>query len=417
METIENNYKIKASKAYLNQHPIYGGKGVIYTTPASNGIYQFRCWISAEKKYYRKTLQTRSRTEAVRLGEEEMLGILTKVNSGHRIFGLSWGEICDEFLEYTQDRVDTNRITQGRYKTISTQVNKHIVPFLNANLRASEIDINSFMDYGMHRRKKNPEVQDVTIRNEHTTINAIIKWGFRRRYFPFEKCNVEEIKILEPPRRDTFTIEEYRTLYTSAREWVKEAKTEKEKYYRKMIQHFVLVKANCFCRFGELKQLKWGMVSVQKDESGKFMKLELPREICKNRKSRTVIARGGGYLERIKELSNFTKKDDWVFVHMDRNEPISKSEYYRYWKKLIVYSGLDELDKNLSYYSLRHFGITARLYAGVHHYEVAKLAGTSVNFIETHYEHMDMEKMRRSASKSFKVDKDGFIVRLEGDAA
>jgi hypothetical protein len=91
VDTIENNYKIKDSKAYLNQQPIYGGKAVIYTTPASNGIYQFRCWISEEKKYYRKTLQTRSKTEAIRLGEEEMLGILTKVRSGHKIFGLSWG--------------------------------------------------------------------------------------------------------------------------------------------------------------------------------------------------------------------------------------------------------------------------------------------------------------------------------------
>jgi integrase len=307
--------------------------------------------------------------------------------------------------------VETNRITHGRYKTISTQVNKHIVPFLNANLRASEIDINTFMDYGLHRRKKNPEVQDVTIRNEYTTINAIIKWAFRKRYFPFEKCNVELIKIIEPPRRDTFTIEEYRILYRKAREWVKEAKTEKEKYYRQMIQHFVLVKANCFCRFGELKQLTWDMVKISKDESGTYMQLDLPREICKNRKSRKVFSRGGEYLERIKKLSNFTKNDNWVFVHMDRNEQISKSDYYRYWKKLLVYSGLDELEKNLSYYSLRHFGITARLYAGVNHYEVAKLAGTSVNFIETHYEHLDMEKLRRSASKSFTVDKDGFVVR------
>lgn len=168
MDTIENNYKIKDSKAYLNQQKIYGGKAVIYTTTASNGIYQFRCWVSKEKKYYRKTLQTRSKTEAIRLGEEEYLGIITKIKSGHKIFGLSWGEVCEEYLKYTIERVETNRITHGRYKTISTQTNKHIVPFLNANLRTSEIDINSFMDYGLYRRKKSPEVQDVTIRNEYS---------------------------------------------------------------------------------------------------------------------------------------------------------------------------------------------------------------------------------------------------------
>lgn len=411
MDTIESNYKIKGSKAYLNQVPILGGKGIIYTTPASNGIYQFRCWIPEEKKYYRKTLQTRHRAEAIKLGEEEMLGVLTKVKTGHKIFGLSWGELCEKFLEHTLERVQTGRITNGRYKTIKTQVHKHIVPFLHANLRVSEIDVNSFVDYGLHRRKKNPEVQDVTIRNEYTTINAIIKWGFRRRYFPFEKCNVEEIRIVDPPRRDTFTITEYETLYRKTRSWVAKADTEKERYYRQLIRDFILIKSNSLCRFGELRQIKWSMVKVIKKNEKKFMQIDLPKEICKNRKSRTVIARNGQYFERIKEYSNFTGKDDWVFCHQDRSEPVSKSEFYRYWTKLMEFSGLGALDKNLSYYSLRHFGITARLYAGVNHYEVSKLAGTSVTHIETHYEHMEMEKMLESASKSFSMDKEGLIVR------
>lgn len=412
MSTIEKNYKMSGSTAYLNQIPIYGGKAVIYTTPASNGIYQFRCWISQEKKYYRKTLLTRVQAEAIRLGEEEMLGILTKVKSGHKIFGLSWGELCDEYLQYNLDRVETKRITLGRYKTIKTQINRHIIPYLNKNLRVSEIHLNSFMDYGLHRRKSNPEVQDVTIRNEYTTINSIIKWGFRRRYFPFERCNAEQIRIIEMPRRDTFTLEEYRAFYTKMRAWVKKAETEKEKYYRQMIRDFILVKSNCFCRFGELKQLKWSMVKIVRGDDGDdYMSLQLPKEICKNRKSRTVVARGGKYLKRIKEYSNFKGDNDWIFVHQDKAEQISKSEYYRLWAEVKKFTGVDDLNKNISFYSLRHFGITGRLYSGVPHYEVSKLAGTSVSFIENHYEHMDMEKMMYSASKTFRVDKDGMIIR------
>lgn len=399
------------SSAYLNQIPIYGGKAVIYTTPASNGIFQFRCWIPEEKKYFRKTLRTRIREEAIRLGEEEMLGVLTKVKTGHKIFGHSWGELCEEFLEYTKERELTGRITNGRYRTIKTQLNRHIIPYLHPNLRVSEIDVNSFVDYGLYRRKQNPEVQDVTIRNEFTTINSVIKWGFRKRYFPFEKCNIEEIRILEPPRREAFTMDEYQTLYTKARSWIKEADTEKERYYRQLIRDFILIKGNCFCRFGELRHLKWGMVKIIKRDNEVYMQLDLPREICKNRKSRTVFARGGKYFERVKSYSNFTGKDDWVFVHQDRNEAVSKSEYYRYWTKLMAYSGLGDLDKELSFYSLRHFGITARLYAGVNHYELSKLAGTSVHFIETHYEHLEMEKLMHSASKSFRIDKDGMIIR------
>ena len=41
----------QTSDAFLNQVEILGGKGVIYTTPYSNGNYYFRTWIKDEKKY------------------------------------------------------------------------------------------------------------------------------------------------------------------------------------------------------------------------------------------------------------------------------------------------------------------------------------------------------------------------------
>ena len=68
------------------------------------------------------------------------------------------------------------------------------------------------------------------------------------------------------------------------------------------------------------------------------------------------------------------------------------------------------LEKNLSFYSLRHFGITARLYAKVPHYEVAKMPGTNVQFIEQHYEHLDMTKLRESAIQSVKYDEFGVVL-------
>ena len=50
----KTGFKTK-SDAYLNQVPILGDKGVIYTTPQSGGNYYFRTWIPEEKKYYRKS--------------------------------------------------------------------------------------------------------------------------------------------------------------------------------------------------------------------------------------------------------------------------------------------------------------------------------------------------------------------------
>ena len=74
------------------------------------------------------------------------------------------------------------------------------------------------------------------------------------------------------------------------------------------------------------------------------------------------------------------------------------------------FSGFDKLPKKLSYYSLRHFGITARLFLQVPYFVVAKQAGTEVRFLEQHYAHLDMEKLMDSAMKSFRLDKDGIVI-------
>ena len=407
----KKGYKTEGSRAYLDQEQILGGKGMIFITPYSGGKYYFRMWVSAEGKYYKKSLRTTDKNLAVELAEQEILGIMTKVNSGHKVFGLSWGELCQQFLDFSKERVETNRITEGRLSTLKTQVNKWIIPYIGKNTKTSELDRNSVMDYGLYRRKKTDnQVTDITIRNEYTTINSVIKYAYRNGSTPIERFNVEEIKILEPPRRDTFTIEEYRVFYKRLGEWVKASVDSHETFYRSIFRDFVLLKSNSFMRFGEIKQLQWKMCKITTYKKQKIVELSLPKEICKNRKSRTFLSRGGTYLERIKKYSKWTKPDDFVFSTKDENKGLSKAWFYKYWYEFMKFSDLDKLEKKLSFYSLRHFGITARLYAKVNHYEVAKMAGTNVSFIEQHYEHLDMSKLRESAVQSVKYDELGFVI-------
>ena len=47
------------------------------------------------------------------------------------------------------------------------------------------------------------------------------------------------------------------------------------------------------------------------------------------------------------------------------------------------------------------------------HYEVAKMAGTSVRYIERNYNHMDMDRMRDNALKTFKLDANGYRLKDE----
>ena len=75
------------------------------------------------------------------------------------------------------------------------------------------------------------------------------------------------------------------------------------------------------------------------------------------------------------------------------------------------YTEFNKSSKKVSNYPLRHFGITARLYAGVPNYNVSKLAGTNDSFLQNHYEHLDIKKLMDDAVKSFSIDEDGFILR------
>ena len=187
---------------------------------------------------------------------------------------------------------------------------------------------------------------------------------------------------------------------------------KKKQFFRDM----VLLNANNLMRIGELRQLTWGMIKNVKKGKDFYTEYVLPASICKNRKSRTFIARGGEYLNRIKSYSNFTDKDDFVICNNDDGQQISKTELYRMWKDVMEGIGLENYkQRKLTFYSLRHFAITGRLYAGVPVYEIAKDAGTSLTYIEKHYDHLDMKKLITNASKSFRVDKDGIVQRYQRD--
>jgi len=73
--------------------------------------------------------------------------------------------------------------------------------------------------------------------------------------------------------------------------------------------------------------------------------------------------------------------------------------------------GLNYKKRNVTWYSLRHFGITCRLRANGSIFDVSSIAGTSVSNIEKHYGHTYFEIMKAAALKNFTTDKDGVLER------
>ena len=408
---------VKNNRFYLNLEKVMGDRGEIFQTPRSE-IFQFRSWIPDERRYYTKTLKTKDRRTALQRAEEEVLRINSSKKLGHSVFGATIKQLCHDWMEEQEKRVEWGLVKLSRIPTIKSRLNKWIHPYLSERYeKVNELTRQSMMDYPSWRRSQvSGEVKDVTISQECGLINNIVKYAFNKDLLPFEKLQLpkNEIKI-DGHHRDYFTREEWKTFYRCFPAFVDESENERDRHYRQLIRDFVLIAANSCSRVGELRQVQWKMVEVRwvekKMDDGSIqtrdtIEWSVPKRITKTNTSRKFVSRGGKYVERIAtyyphEISG----NGFVFSQYEENKPLHPSTVIRWWNKLVAFSGIEETtNKHFVPYSLRHYGITNRLAHGVSPYLVAKMSGTSLNFIEKHYEHLQMDIMRHAALQEASLD-------------
>ena len=402
-------------------HDILAGKAQIFRVKNSGDVWQFRMWIPEEKKHLRKSLRTRDFETAVKRAEEKVFQTFSDVNSGRKIFGVTLQELVNTYLAWREKDIGAGLITKGRHDTIKSQTN-HILKFKSPDLKISELDRNSFFDWEQYRKTENPNTQSVTVRNEQATINQMIEFGYREGYSHFPKFEFRPIKISkdEVGRRDIFTLQEYDKLVRFMRTYTSKRMCSDESVRRErlMVRDCILIGSNTMLRVGELWQLKWNdIIGTEEvlDSDNKqisLVKLSVRPETSKTRTSRTVIARGGNYIDRLRKNTKFTRPNDFLFAQIDGTKRMPRQKWYMHWKNLMEGIGIENYqERKLTWYSLRHFGITCRIRAKVPYGDIAELAGTSSTYIETHYAHYDDEMKIGAAIKNFHIDKDGIFFR------
>ena len=412
--------RIRISKGTQSSqnHSIFGGKAQILRVPQSGDVWQFRMWIAAEKKYLRKSLQTRDFESATERAEKLYLETMANVSSGKKLFGLTLHELTDLYTDWRKGDVGT-RITKGRLVTIKSQM-KHILAYKGEGLKIGELERNSFYDYEGWRKQTKPGTQNVTIRNEQSTINHMMDFAYREGYTPLPQLDFRPISIRKEDvgRRDIFSLDEYDNLIRHLRSYVSKKQTPNdiERTERMMVRDAILIASNSLLRVGELFQLRWGDVEKiehafdSEEKPVELVTLNVRGETSKTRNSRRIIVRGGQYFVRLRERATNTSKDDFVFVSVGGDKRLAKQKWYSHWGNLMNGIGIEDYQtRKLTWYSLRHFGITCRIRAGNTYSEIAEMAGTSATYIETHYKHYDDEMLKTAALKSFQIDKSGII--------
>jgi hypothetical protein len=97
-------------------------------------------------------------------------------------------------------------------------------------------------------------------------------------------------------------------------------------------------------------------------------------------------------------------------------EQFSRRKLYDLWHEMMEQTGLDKSQKRLTFYGLRHTYCTNQLMQEkVNVFLLARNMGTSVKFIEEHYAHVDIDKMKDQLTRATEID--GIRTRREESEA
>ena len=402
-----------------DSHDILDGLAKVYRVKMSGEVWQFRMYIRDEKKDYRKSLKTRDLTTALERGRALGSKLLGDVSVGKKVFGLTLSELVDAYCEERERDVRAGNIVAGRLVTIKSQL-KHLLEIKGDKLKTSELDRNSIFDWKLLRQEQKDRVSPTTIRNEMATLNHLCSWAYRKGMIEFERFNFETLRIRPDDfsSRDTFTLDEYERLFTFMRSFTAKSRVEDEteRRERMIARDYVLISANTLMRVGELRQLTWNDVrrieEPTKDDTGKSVTpvhILVRGETSKVRKTREIITRGGNYFRRLEETYGGVKGEELVFRYLDRNEKLGHRFWAKYWKLLMNGAKItDYKERKVTWYSLRHFGISMRVNSGNNILDVAKMAGTSVSHVEKTYLKYDQKRMRKAILKGYVTEDGGF---------
>jgi len=396
-------------KIKTDVHELYEGDCTIYRTTNSGLVFQFQMWIHQQQKYVRKSTRSRNLETAIAVGKEYYLDIHTKLRINEPVFSKTFLEVCNEFLEDKLKDVGLSR-THGRYVTIRSQI-KHVLGFVGENTRVTDVADSKWRDYFHYRKNKSPTVVNTTLGNEKNTINSLYRYMVSKRYLlPTYQPQFPKIST-ESRKREAFSRSDWRTIYTFFRknDW-KNHHNPKVVEQRKFIRDFAIVLINTGLRFGELRKLKWKNIVIEKTVDKKenddtvSVQITLQAEQTKNNKSRVVYGRRGDVFTRIKGYSQFTSKDDYIFIDNDTGNQIVRDIYYKHWNYLVDKTELKQHRTDTSFYCFRHSYCTHRLDSGLDILTLSKTMGTSIHFIETHYEHIIMKQRAKDIVKDAVYD-------------
>jgi integrase len=423
-----------------NEEMIFDG-AIIYTR---GKYYQFRMWLTNERKYARFSLKTTNHSTAKDKAKLYYHELMAKQLAGKTYFSKTTKQGVEQYLTQRQLDVDAGLIVKGRLGTIKIHLN-HWLEFIGRDTKLKELERTDCENYFLERtkKKKGIAISQATVVNEQSSINAMISWLFKRNETYIEAYDFKKLKKIdrgdEALRRSMFEVDEINKIKEVLVKYISDAKrniSEKGNLIKALAGYYFLISILTGLRRGEQLQLKWKDIKfleknikgeADDDEVYSLVKITVWAETSKVRKTRSFIVVDWEYFDELQKLlwPRYVKSQgkenlkenpfgNTCIFSKDGSKDGIKSltpriiEYH--FDKIVEMAGIVVTDeRDLVPYSFRHYFITNMINRGFSLIQVAEMCGTSVAQIEKTYYHTTETKMINNALPNFEYI-DGLLV-------
>ncbi len=399
---------------------------VIYTR---GRYWQFRMWLTKERKYARFSLKTTNRNTAIDKAKLHYHELMSKQLAGKSYFSFTTKIAVEEYIKHRQKDVEDETIVKGRLGTIKIHL-QHWLEFIGKDTKVKELECTDceYYFYERNKGKKKTSISQSTILNEQSTINAMMKWLHKKNESHISSFDFKKLPRIDKNdkalRRATFTREEVCTIQDVIVEYMADAKKNldnKNNVTKVLAGYFLLIAGITGLRSGEQRQLTWKDIrweeAKKKETDVSLVKIEVRRETTKVRKSREFYVRDWEYLHDLSTILMPRHKakplaNNFIFSD-DGKTPISKAAVLRHFYTILELADIEDRDKrNLVPYSFRHYFITDRIKSGLSFRQISDMCGTSVTQIENTYYHIDKDVMITNALADYMINANSEIVTL-----
>jgi len=392
------------------------------------GYWQFRMWLTKERKYARFTLKTRNKSTALEKAKLHYHELMAGQLAGKRYHSISTKDGVEKYVKQRQKEVDAGRIVSGRLGTIRTHL-EHWLDFIKRDTKLRELGRNDCENYFSERTKtkRNIAISRTTVMNEQSTINAMMAWLFKNNEtlidgFDFPKQRKTD-KSDPANRRSTFTREEIADIGIALEKKIAEAHKnldEGRNLTKLVVCYYLLVAIMSGLRTGEQRLLKWKDVKFirHRDDRGNtydLVSINVRTETSKVRKSREFFIRDNEYFEQLSKVlwPRYANKKvgDYLVFSTNGTSLLTQRSILYHFHNVLEECEIKHRDKrDLVPYSFRHYFITDKVKAGLTYRQVADMCGTSVTQIENTYRHIDRETMLTNALADYYIDGTGRVI-------